>query len=133
MKNDLTIAKIKHTDFAELYDKFIIGKKLNQKQYETLLAIAICFTNADDINVQQWGYRIVVEYCNQTQDYMGKIKLTNAELIKALLLKKDNYKGESEKEITASQIKISTAYQIRLAKPALLILHPTNRMSFRLL
>ena len=53
MKNDLTIAKIKHTDFAELYDKFIIGKKLNQKQYETLLAIAICFTNADDINVQQ--------------------------------------------------------------------------------
>jgi len=25
------------------------------------------------------------------------------------------------------------AYQIRLAKPALLILHPTNRMSFRLL
>lgn len=49
MKNDLTIAKIKHTDFAELYDKFIIGKKLNQKQYETLLAIAICFTNADDI------------------------------------------------------------------------------------
>lgn len=70
MKNDLTIAKIKHTDFAELYDKFIIGKKLNQKQYETLLAIAICFTNADDINVQQWGYRIVVEYCNQTQDYM---------------------------------------------------------------
>lgn len=70
MKNDLTIAKIKHTDFAELYDKFIIGKKLNQKQYETLLAIAICFTNADDINVQQWGYRIVVEYCNQTQDYI---------------------------------------------------------------
>lgn len=41
---------------------------------------------------------------------MGKIKLTNAELIKALLLKKDNYKGESEKEITASQIKISTAW-----------------------
>lgn len=41
---------------------------------------------------------------------MGKIKLTNAELIKALLLKQDNYKGESEKEITASQIKISTAW-----------------------
>lgn len=74
MKNDLTIAKIKHTDFAELYDKFIIGKKLNQKQYETLLAIAICFTNADDINVQQWGYRIVVEYCNQTQDYMRSME-----------------------------------------------------------
>lgn len=35
-----------------------------------MLAIAICFTNADDTNVQQLGYRIVVEYCNQTNDYI---------------------------------------------------------------
>src|SRR5699024_7916662 len=48
----------------------IIGEKLSQKQYEILLAIAICFTNADDINVQQLGYRIVVEYCNQTDNYI---------------------------------------------------------------
>lgn len=59
MKYDLTLAKIRNTDFASLYDKFIIGEKLSQKQYEILLAIAICFTNADDINVQQLGYRIV--------------------------------------------------------------------------
>ena len=30
-------------------------------------------------------------------------------------------------------LKEPVRYQIRLAKPALLILHPTNRMSFRLL
>ncbi|WP_026489165.1 DUF262 domain-containing protein [Butyrivibrio sp. XBB1001] len=41
---------------------------------------------------------------------MGKIKLTNAELIKALLLKKDNYKGENEEDIKSSQIRISTAW-----------------------
>ena len=70
MKYDLTLAKIKNTDFAPLYDRFIIGEKLSKKQYEILLAIAICFTNADDINVQQLGYRIVVEYCNQTNDYI---------------------------------------------------------------
>ena len=70
MKYDLTLAKIKNTDFASLYDRFIIGEKLSKKQYEILLAIAICFTNADDINVQQLGYRIVVEYCNQTNDYI---------------------------------------------------------------
>ena len=70
MKYDLTLAKIRNTDFASLYDKFIIGEKLSQKQYEILLAIAICFTNADDINVQQLGYRIVVEYCNQTDNYI---------------------------------------------------------------
>lgn len=70
MKYDLTLAKIRNTDFASLYDRFIVGEKLSQKQYEILLAIAICFTNADDTNVQQLGYRIVVEYCNHTNDYI---------------------------------------------------------------
>ncbi|MEE0964195.1 MAG: DEAD/DEAH box helicase [Ruminococcus bromii] len=70
MKYDLTLAKIRNTDFASLYDRFIVGEKMSQKQYEILLAIAICFTNADDTNVQQLGYRIVVEYCNQTNDYI---------------------------------------------------------------
>ena len=70
MKRDLTLAKIRNTDFASLYDRFVVGEKLSQKQYEILLAIAICFTNADDINVQQLGYRIVVEYSNQTNDYI---------------------------------------------------------------
>lgn len=69
MKFDLTLAKIKNTDFSSLYDRFIIGESLCPKEYECLLAIAICFTNADDVNVQQFGYRIIVEYCNQTNDY----------------------------------------------------------------
>ena len=54
----------------QLYDRFIIGEKLSKRQYEILLAIAICFTNADDTNVQGLGYRIVVEYCNQRRDYI---------------------------------------------------------------
>ena len=70
MKYDLTLAKIRNTDFASLYDRFIIGEKLSKRQYEILLAIAICFTNADDSNVQGLGYRIVVEYCNQRRDYI---------------------------------------------------------------
>mgnify|MGYP004685274383 FL=1 len=70
MKYDLTLVKIRNTNFALLYDRFIVGEKLSQKQYEILLAIAICFTNADDPKVQQLGYRIVVEYCNQTNDYI---------------------------------------------------------------
>lgn len=69
MKYDLTLAKIKNTNFASLYNRFIIGEQLRHKEYEILLAIAICFTNANDVNVQQLGYRIIVEYCNQTNDY----------------------------------------------------------------
>lgn len=70
MKYDLTLAKIKNTNFASLYDRFIVGEKLSRKQYESLLAIAICFTNAEDTYVQQLGHRIIVEYCNQTKDYV---------------------------------------------------------------
>lgn len=70
MKYDLTLAKIKNTNFTSLYNRFIIGEQLHHKEYETLLAIAICFSNADDVNVQQLGYRIIVEYCNQTNNYI---------------------------------------------------------------
>nr|WP_298000189.1 DEAD/DEAH box helicase [uncultured Anaerotignum sp.] len=70
MKHDLTLAKIKNTNFASLYNQFIIGEQLHHKEYESLLAIAICFINADDADVQQLGYRIIVEYCNQTNDYI---------------------------------------------------------------
>lgn len=69
MKRDLTLAKIKNTAFASLYNRFLLGESLNRREYKSLLAIAICFTNADDIKVQQFGYRIIVEYCNQTGDY----------------------------------------------------------------
>lgn len=70
MKNDLTLSKIKKTSFESIYDCFIVGENLSKKQYESLLAIAICFTNAADVNVQHLGYRIIVDYCNQTKDYI---------------------------------------------------------------
>ena len=48
MKYDLTLSKIRNTQFSKLYNDFIAGNTLNQKQYESILAIAICFTNAID-------------------------------------------------------------------------------------
>lgn len=69
MKRDLTLAKIKNTDFTSLYNRFILCESLSKREYECILAIAVCFTNADDVKVQQFGYRIIVEYCNQTGNY----------------------------------------------------------------
>ena len=69
MKFDLTLNKLKKTNFFLLYDRFIIGEALSWKEYECLLAIAICFTNAADVLVQQLGYRIIVEFCNQKNSY----------------------------------------------------------------
>lgn len=70
MNYDLTIRQIKKTDFISLYNLFLTGKDMNLKQYETVLALAICFINANDEDVKRLGYRIIVEYCNQTNDYI---------------------------------------------------------------
>lgn len=69
MKNDLTLSKIKNSTFPDLYNRFIIGETLSDNEYECILAIAICFINADDEYIQRLGYRIVVDYCNQKGDY----------------------------------------------------------------
>lgn len=58
MKYDLTLSKIRNTQFSKLYNDFIAGNTLNQKQYESILAIAICFTNAIDEHVQQLGIEL---------------------------------------------------------------------------
>lgn len=69
MKYDLTLKQIIKTDFSSLYKIFLTEKCLNSKQYEILSALAICFINADEENVKKLGYRIIVEYCNQTNEY----------------------------------------------------------------
>ncbi|MBQ9798595.1 MAG: DEAD/DEAH box helicase [Thermoguttaceae bacterium] len=68
-KRDLTLEEIKKTSFDALYHRFILGETLNANEYETLLALAVCFLNADAVDVRRLGYRILVEYGNQTGDY----------------------------------------------------------------
>jgi hypothetical protein len=68
-KRNLTLAQIKKTSFDALYHRFILGETLNANEYETLLALAVCFLNADAVDVRRLGYRILVEYGNQTGDY----------------------------------------------------------------
>lgn len=76
MKFDLTLRKLNNTNFASLYDRFIVGEELSPKEYECLLAIAICFTNATDVLVQQLGYRIIVESCNQKNSYTSLYEIS---------------------------------------------------------
>ncbi|MBR4835351.1 MAG: DEAD/DEAH box helicase [Thermoguttaceae bacterium] len=68
-KRNLTLEQIKKTSFDALYHRFILGETLNANEYETLLALAVCFLNADAVDVRRLGYRILVEYGNQTGDY----------------------------------------------------------------
>ena len=76
MKFDLTLRKLNNTKIASQYDRFIVGEELSPKEYECLLAIAICFTNATDVLVQQLGYRIIVEFCNQKNSYTSLYEIS---------------------------------------------------------
>lgn len=69
MKKDLTLARIRNTDFSQLYKNFVLGKKLPLKDVQKILTIATIFLNSNNKDVQNFGYRIILIYCNKSKDY----------------------------------------------------------------
>ena len=69
MKVDLTLARIRNTDFPQLYKKFILNKELSVNEKLKLLTIATIFLNSGNKDVQNFGYRIILIFCNRNQDY----------------------------------------------------------------
>ena len=68
-KNDLTLRKLNNTNFVQAYEEFLLGKNMNRDKYIRMLAIATLFINSGDENIKNLGYRIIVIYCNRTEDY----------------------------------------------------------------
>ena len=66
---NLTIRKIKNTNFISLYKKLFSNEIESKKEYLALLSIAIIMLNSNDYNVQRLGYRIIIIYTNQSEDY----------------------------------------------------------------
>lgn len=67
---DLTLKRLKNTNFEDLYKKLLIGgESLTKIEYKKLLSLAIIFINENDPNIFKLGYRIIVLYCNQTKNY----------------------------------------------------------------
>lgn len=69
MKKDLTLARVRNTDFPRLYRKFILDEEMHLKDKEKILTIATIFLNSENTYVQNLGYRIVLVFCNRTKDY----------------------------------------------------------------
>jgi len=69
LKKDLTLARVRNTDFPRLYRKFILDEEMHLKDKEKILAIATIFLNSENTYVQNLGYRIVLVFCNRTKDY----------------------------------------------------------------
>lgn len=65
-----TLRMLRNTDFLDLYQAVIRKDHLNMSQREALLKIAIILINAGDLNCENLGYRLIVLYCNQFNDFI---------------------------------------------------------------
>lgn len=69
MAKELTLSKLKNTDFINIYSKFLKNDQLTRSDYELVLSLAVCFINSQNADINRLGYRIIVQYANRTQDY----------------------------------------------------------------
>lgn len=69
MTKELTLSKLKNTDFIAVYSKFLKDDQLTRSDYELVLSLAVCFINSKNADINRLGYRIIVQYANRTQDY----------------------------------------------------------------
>lgn len=69
MKKDLTIKRLKNTNFPTLYKSFLLNKDMNNNTYFKMLSLATIFLNSSNDFIKQLGYRILIIYSNQTNDY----------------------------------------------------------------
>ena len=67
--NNLTIRIINNTNFPEAYEDFLLNRNMNELKYRKMLSLATLFLNSLNKNIQRLGYRIIVIYCNRTEDY----------------------------------------------------------------
>lgn len=65
----LTLARLRNTNFSDLYKKLALEQKLSKKEYEKLLSLAIIFINDPNSDISRLGYRMIVFYCNQLKNY----------------------------------------------------------------
>jgi hypothetical protein len=77
VKNDnLTIRIIRGTFFPSAYKDFLLNQNMNRGKYRVILTVATLFLNCLNENVKRLGYRIIVIYCNRTNDYRPLYDIT---------------------------------------------------------
>lgn len=74
---DLTFNRFKHHSFAEeyvlfksVYNKLFFNTEFSDDEKSKILAIAVLFSNQSDEILKNLGYRIVLAYALQTNDYI---------------------------------------------------------------
>ncbi len=58
---EITLAKIRNTDFISLYQKLIKGTNLSETKIQSLYKLALIFMNRGNIQVKKLGYKILLK------------------------------------------------------------------------
>ena len=98
MGNKLTLLRLRNTKFPELYSKYMINGELPLHDMEKLLSVAVYLVNIENVNLQHLGYRIIVDYCNNSQNYRPLYEIANFYgLYPVSKFIEDHYIAEDEK------------------------------------
>lgn len=66
---ELTTTRLVNAGFFDLYKRTLLNEALTDEDKIKILSIAIVLTNHSDAKLKQLGYRIVLAYGNNTEDY----------------------------------------------------------------
>ena len=77
MGNELTLLRLKNTNFPELYSKYMLNGELPLHDMEKLLSVAVYLVNIKNVTLQHLGYRIIVNYCNNYKNYKPLYEIAN--------------------------------------------------------
>lgn len=98
MGNKLTLLRLRNTKFPALYSKYMINGELPLHDMEKLLSVAVYLVNIENVNLQHLGYRIIVDYCNNSQNYRPLYEIANLYgLYPVSKFIEDHYIAEDEK------------------------------------
>lgn len=78
MGNELTLLRLKNTVFPELYSRYMLNEDLSLHDMEKLLSVAVYLVNIENVTLQHLGYRIIVDYCNNSRNYRPLYEIANS-------------------------------------------------------
>lgn len=67
---NFSIRQLRMSGFSKLYSKLIEDREMSQIDRINLLKLAIIFLNSSDSFTQEFGYRVILKYCNNYEDYI---------------------------------------------------------------
>jgi len=115
LQNIRETEKLKNIDYFHIWEAYQeIGQWFDDKDGGVKIAFINTLLNTDQLgrNVKVIWYEIDPKDAVAifTRINMGKIPLTNAELIKALFLRKDNFPGEEREQVYLKQLEIASEW-----------------------